>query len=59
MVDILNIPTEQYKKKYSQQLTFLNDMGFTNEEDNLKALIKAHGNLNYALDLLQKDDKFL
>lgn len=49
---------EQYKSQYTQQLTALTDMGFTNEEENLDALIKARGDINYALDLLRKDANF-
>ncbi|KAK6089962.1 hypothetical protein P3W45_001008 [Vairimorpha bombi] len=49
---------DQYKAQFVQQMEALKDMGFMNEEENLDALIKSRGDINYALDLLRKDANF-
>jgi len=43
-----------YKEKYKEHLSQLNDMGFINEEANIQELIKSNGNINNALEVLLK-----
>ncbi|MCQ2815640.1 MAG: hypothetical protein MJ252_00090 [archaeon] len=43
---------EQLKEKYKDQLNQLKDMGFTDEENNLKALKKSNGSVQIAIERL-------
>ena len=43
-----------YKKEYKAQLSQLKDMGFINEEINIKALKESKGNINSAIENLLK-----
>ena len=43
-----------YKEKYRDQLSQLNDMGFMDEETNIQALQQCNGNINNALEKLLK-----
>lgn len=41
-----------YEEKYAEQLRVMNDMGFTNKDMNIKALVKANGDVNVAIDII-------
>ena len=43
-----------YKEKYKEQLSQLNDMGFMDEETNIQALKQCNGNINNTLEKLLK-----
>ena len=43
-----------YKEKYKDQLSQLNDMGFIDEESNIQALKQCNGDINNALEKLLK-----
>ncbi|KAI7860231.1 hypothetical protein BDC45DRAFT_454512 [Circinella umbellata] len=43
------------EERYQVQLQQLNEMGFYDASKNIRALVKANGDLNEALDLLYKD----
>ena len=45
-----------YKEKYKDQLSQLKDMGFINEENNIKALKHSNGNIYNALEKLLKQN---
>ncbi|EQB60798.1 ubiquitin-like protein [Vairimorpha apis BRL 01] len=45
---------EEYKKKFTEQINSLKEMGFNDEEENLTALIQGHGDINFAIDLLAR-----
>ena len=45
-----------YKEKYKDQLSQLKDMGFINEENNIKALKHSNGNIYNALQNLLKQN---
>ena len=45
-----------YKEKYKDQLSQLKDMGFINEENNIKALKNSNGNIYNALQKLLKQN---
>ena len=45
-------PLEELKTKYAESNQKLKEMGFNNEEDNLKALYKTEGNLDAAVERL-------
>ena len=45
-----------YKDEYKKELSQLKNMGFTNEEANIKALKQANGNIDNALDKLLKEN---
>jgi uncharacterized UBP type Zn finger protein len=45
-----NMSTEQAKQTYAPVLTQLNDMGFTNEDLNVQAVIACRGDLNLCID---------
>lgn len=46
------------EQRYRMQLQSLNDMGFDNNETNIRALTQTHGNVNRAVDLLFTDPLF-
>lgn len=46
------------EQRYRMQLQSLNDMGFDNNEINIRALTQTHGNVNRAVDLLFTDPSF-
>lgn len=46
------ISNEVLKEKYKSQIAQLKDMGFTNEEDNITALIKTEGNIDATVERL-------
>lgn len=46
------------EQRYRMQLQSLNDMGFDNNEINIRALTQTHGNVNRAVDLLFTDSSF-
>lgn len=46
------------EQRYRMQLQSLNDMGFDNNEINIQALTRTHGNVNRAVDLLFTDPSF-
>jgi ubiquilin len=45
-----NMTTDQAKQTYAPVLTQLNDMGFTNEDLNVQAVIACRGDLNLCID---------
>lgn len=47
---------EQLKEKYKEQLSQLKDLGFDNEENNLKALVKSNGNVEAAVGRLVENN---
>lgn len=47
-----NMTNEQLKEKYKNEIQQLKEMGFDNEENNLKALIKSNGNVEAAVGRL-------
>ena len=47
-------PGIQYDEKYAKELESLEEMGFSDSQMNLKALINARGDLSYAIDILTK-----
>ncbi|KAJ1853872.1 hypothetical protein GGH12_004657 [Coemansia sp. RSA 1822] len=46
------VSQEPPEQRFSTQLQQLNDMGFWNRDQNLRALIKTNGNVNSAIELL-------
>ena len=45
-----------YKEEYKNQLSQLKNMGFINEEANIKALKQSNGNINNTLEILLKEN---
>ena len=45
-----------FKEEYKNQLSQLKDMGFINEETNIKALKQSNGNINNTLEILLKEN---
>ena len=45
-----------YKEEYKEQLSQLKNMGFINEEANIKALKESNGNINNTLEILLKEN---
>ena len=43
-----------YNKEYKDQMSQLKDMGFTNEESNIKALKQSKGNIDNSIEILLK-----
>ena len=47
-----NATPEQVAEMYASQLRQLNDMGFYDEQENIRVLIEVGGNVNAAVDRL-------
>ena len=48
----MNMTPEQLKEKYKDQINKIKDMGFSNEEEILNAIIKTNGNIDAAIERL-------
>ncbi|MGW5564457.1 hypothetical protein ACWEWD_13675 [Streptomyces tendae] len=44
--------SDDYEKKFEKQLEYLQDMGFTNKTQNLRALIKTDGNVHSSIEYI-------